>query len=66
MLQRVDRAGEAAIAEGRIGWWEKAFLGRAEIYLAEQFLQEARASLPAFSTDAAGDIFASVEAPRWP
>jgi hypothetical protein len=45
MLQRVDRAGEAAIAEGRIiGWWEKAFLGRAEIYLAEQFLQEARAT----------------------
>ena len=54
-------------AGGRIiGWWEKAYLGRAESYLAEQFLQEARASLPAFSTDAAGDIFASVEAPRWP
>jgi hypothetical protein len=28
--------------------------------LPEQFLEEARASLPAFSTDAAGDIFASV------
>jgi hypothetical protein len=33
-------------AEGRIiGWWEgKAYFGRAESYLAEQFLQEARAS----------------------
>jgi SAM-dependent methyltransferase len=42
-------------AEGRIiGWWEKAYLGRAESYLTEQFVQEARASLPAFSTDAAG------------
>ena len=48
-------------AEGRIvGWWEQAYLGRAESHLPEQFLQEARASLPAFSTDAAGDIFASV------
>jgi HNH endonuclease len=48
-------------AEGRIvGWWEQAYLGRAESHLPEQFLQEAHTSLPAFSTDAAGDIFASV------
>jgi hypothetical protein len=36
------------------------YLGRAESHLPEQFLQEARASLPAFATEAAGDIFASV------
>jgi hypothetical protein len=48
-------------AEGRIiGWWEQAYLGRAESHLPEQFLQEARASLPTFSTNMAGDIFASV------
>jgi hypothetical protein len=58
---RLPSATTSFRAEGRIiGWWEKAYLGRAESYLAEQFLQEARASLPAFSTDAAGDIFASV------
>jgi hypothetical protein len=48
-------------AEGRIvGWWEQAYLGRAGSYLPDRFVQEARASLPGFSTDAAGDIFASV------
>ena len=52
-------------AEGRIvGWWERAYLGRAESDLPEQFVQEARASLPAFSTDAADDIFASVSLQR--
>jgi hypothetical protein len=35
-------------AEGRIvGWWEQAYLGKTESHLPEQFLQEARASLPA-------------------
>jgi hypothetical protein len=43
-----------------VGWWEGAYLGRAGSNLPNQFVQEARASLPAFSTDAAGDIFASV------
>jgi hypothetical protein len=48
-------------AEGRIiGWWEKAYLRNSESYLPEQFLHEARASLPPFSPDTAGDIFASV------
>src|SRR5690242_2069666 len=48
-------------AEGRIvGWWEGAYLGRDGSNLADQFVQEARASLPAFSTNAASDIFASV------
>jgi SAM-dependent methyltransferase len=58
---RLPSATRLFRAEGRIvGWWEQAYLGRAESHLPEQFLQEARASLPAFSTDAAGDIFASV------
>jgi len=48
-------------AEERIGgWWEQAYLCKSESYLPEQFLHEARASLPPFSTDASGDIFASV------
>jgi hypothetical protein len=48
-------------AEGRIvGWWEGAYLRSGGSNLADQFVQEARASLPAFSTNAAGDIFASV------
>jgi hypothetical protein len=48
-------------AEGRIiSWWEQAYLGKAESHLPEQFLREARASLPALLTDVAGDIFASV------
>jgi hypothetical protein len=47
-------------AEGRIiSWWE-AYLSKAESHLPEQFLREASASLPALSTDVAGDIFASV------
>jgi hypothetical protein len=58
---RLPSATRLFRAEGRIvGWWEQAYLGRAESHLPEQFLQEARASLPTFSTDAAGDIFASV------
>jgi hypothetical protein len=48
-------------AERRIvGWWEEAYLRYSEGYLPVQFLHEARASLPPFSTDAAADIFASV------
>jgi HNH endonuclease len=39
-------------AEGWIiGWWRRRTSARAESYLAEQFLQEARASLPAFVSD---------------
>jgi hypothetical protein len=48
-------------AEGRIvGWWEQAYLQNSKPYLPEQFLHEARASLPPFSTDGSDDIFASV------
>lgn len=48
-------------AEGRIvDWWDRAYLGRAGSNLPDQFVQEARASLPVFSTDTASDIFASV------
>ena len=44
----------------RLAKWEQAYLCNSESHLPEQFLHEARASLPPFSTDAAGDIFASV------
>jgi hypothetical protein len=48
-------------AEDRIvGWWEQAYLERAGSNLPDQFMQEARASLPGFSADGARDIFASV------
>jgi hypothetical protein len=58
---RMQSATTLFRAEGRIvGWWEQAYLGRAGSYLPDQFVQEARASLPAFSTDAGRDIFASV------
>jgi hypothetical protein len=57
-LQEVDHP-EARIAHRGICASPDAIFG-SHSHLPEQFLQEARASLPAFSTDAAGDIFASV------
>ena len=52
-------------AEDRIiGWWRLAYLDKTERRLPDQFLQEARASLPAFPTTAPGDIFASVSLQR--
>ena len=63
-----DRLPSAATlfrAEGRIvGWWERAYLGRSGSDLPKQFVEEARASLPPFSTHAVGDIFASVSLQR--
>ena len=35
-------------------WWEQAYLRRAETLLPAQFMQEARASLPGFSTGNSG------------
>jgi hypothetical protein len=59
-----DRLPSAAAlfrAEDRIiGWWRQAYLGKTDTRLPNQFLEEARASLPAFSTSAPGDVFASV------
>ena len=52
--QKRDRLPSATTlfhAESRIiGWWQEAYLGRRETTLPDQFLQEARASLPALST----------------
>jgi len=48
--------GEARITE----WWENAYLRRAETLLPTQFMQEARASLPGFSTGSSGDVFSAV------
>jgi len=62
---RLPSAPALSRAEDRIiGWWQHAYLGRADTRLPDQFLQEARASLPAFSTSAPGDVFASVSLQR--
>jgi SAM-dependent methyltransferase len=58
---RLPSAAALFRAEDRIiGWWLQAYLGKTDTRLPDQFLQEARASLPAFSTAAPGDVFASV------
>jgi hypothetical protein len=62
---RLPSAAALARAEIRIiGWWQQAYLGKTDTQLPDQFLQEARTSLPAFSTAAPGDIFASVTLQR--
>ena len=45
-----------------MGWWETAYLNKAS--LSEQFTEEARASLPAFSSSAPQDVFAAVTLQR--
>jgi HNH endonuclease len=58
---RLPSAARLFHAESRIiGWWKRAYLCNLSGYLPEQFLHEARASLPPFLTDSSGDIFASV------
>ena len=58
---RLPSASTLFRGQGRItGWWEDAYLRRAETPLPTQFVQEARASLPAFSTGTAGDVFSAV------
>lgn len=62
---RLPSASTLFRAEDRIvDWWERAYLRRFESHLPDQFVQEARASLPSFSADAAPDIFASVSLQR--
>jgi hypothetical protein len=62
---RLPSAAALARAESRIiGWWQQAYLGKTDTPLPDQFLQQARTSLPAFSTAAPGDIFASVTLQR--
>jgi SAM-dependent methyltransferase len=48
--------GEASITN----WWEQAYLRRAETPLPAQFMQEARASLPGFSTGSSDNVFSAV------
>jgi hypothetical protein len=47
-----------------IGWWKEAYLEKLDTQLPDQFLQEARASLPTFSTSEPTDVFASVTLQR--
>jgi hypothetical protein len=46
--------------DGIIGWWQRAYLDKTDTHLPDQFLQEARASLPAVSTAEPGEVFAAV------
>jgi hypothetical protein len=58
---RLPSASTLYRAEGRIiGWWEEGYLSRDDTPLPVQFLQEARASLPALSTSDPRDVFACV------
>jgi hypothetical protein len=58
---RLPSASTLYRAEGRIiGWWQDAYLGRNDTPLPDQFLQEARASLPALSTTDPSDVFTCV------
>ena len=58
---RLPSASTMSRGEARItGWWEQAYLRRAETLLPTQFMQEARASLPGFSTGNSGDVFSAV------
>jgi SAM-dependent methyltransferase len=62
---RLPSATTLSRAEDRIiAWWRQAFLDNVDTQLPEQFLQEARASLPTFSTSAPNDVFASVTLQR--
>lgn len=62
---RLPSATALSRAEGRIiAWWEQAYLVKPDTRLRDQFLQEARASLPAFSTSEPADVFGSVTLQR--
>ena len=62
---RLPSAAALSRAEARIiSWWQQAYLDKIDTQLSEQFLQEARASLPTFSTSEPRDVFASVTLQR--
>jgi hypothetical protein len=62
---RLPSATALSRAEGRIiAWWEQAYLVKPDTRLREQFLQEAHASLPAFSTSEPADVFGCVTLQR--
>jgi SAM-dependent methyltransferase len=58
---RLPSASTLSRGEQRIsGWWEQAYLRRTDTLLPTQFVQEARASLPGFSTGDSSDVFSAV------
>jgi hypothetical protein len=60
---RLPSAATLSRAEDRIvGWWQRAYLDKTS--LLEQFLTEARASLPTFSSSEPSDVFAAVTLQR--
>lgn len=62
---RLPSAATLSRAEAKIiDWWQQAYLDKIETPLPDQFLQEARASLPTFATSEAKDVFASVTLQR--
>jgi SAM-dependent methyltransferase len=62
---RLPSAAALSRAEDRIiDWWQRAYLANTDTRLSDQFLQEARASLPTFSTAGPTDVFASVTLQR--
>jgi hypothetical protein len=62
---RLPSASTLFRAEERItGWWDRAYLSRADTHLPDQFSQEARASLPGLESNTPGNVFASVALQR--
>ncbi|MBO0754605.1 MAG: hypothetical protein J2P54_01990, partial [Bradyrhizobiaceae bacterium] len=62
---RLPSAAALSRAEGRIiDWWQQAYLDEIDSSLRKQFVQEARASLPTFSTSEVSDVFAAVTLQR--
>ena len=62
---RLPSAATLSRAEAKIiDWWQQAYLDKIETPLPDQFLQDARASLPTFATSEAKDVFASVTLQR--
>lgn len=65
MRNRLPSAVTLSRAEDRIiGWWQQAYLNKTDISLSEQFLTEARASLPTFSSSEPSDVFPAVTLQR--
>lgn len=62
---RLPSAAALSRAEDRIiGWWQQAYLDKMDTSLPGQFLTEARASLPAFSTSEPSEVFDAVTLQR--
>lgn len=62
---RLPSAAALSRAGSRIiGWWQQAYLDEIDSNVSRQFVQEARASLPTFSTSELSDVFAAVTLQR--